>query len=86
VENYATVALPLSNLTMAGTTFVWNEPQRQAFDKLKSVLVSKPVMKMFNQNAFSTEVHTDASSVEIGAMLLQRDKDGEAPKLVYCIS
>jgi len=88
VENYATVALPLSNLTKAGTTFVWNEPQRQAFDKLKSVLVSKPVMKMFNQNAFSTEVHTDVSSVGIGAviMLLQRDKDGEAPKLVYCIS
>ncbi|CAI6373983.1 unnamed protein product [Macrosiphum euphorbiae] len=86
VENYATIALPLSNLTKAGTTFVWNEPQREAFDKLKSVLVSKPVMKMFNQNAFSTEVHTDASSVGIGAMLLQRDKDGEAPKLVYCIS
>jgi len=86
VENYATVALSLTNLTKTGVTFEWREPQQEAFEKLKNVLVSKPVMKMFNRNAFSTEVHTDASSVGIVAMLLQRDKDGEAPKLVYCIS
>lgn len=86
MENYATVALPLTNLTKTGVTFEWREPQQEAFEKLKNVLVSKPVMKMFNQNAFSTEVHTDASSVGVGAMLLQRDKDGEALKLVYCIS
>jgi len=69
VENYATVELPLRNLTKTGVTFLWHESQQEAFEKLKNVLVSKPVMTMFNQNAFSTEVHTDASSVGIGAML-----------------
>jgi len=86
VANYATVALPLTNLTKTGTAFVWGGAQQEAFDQLKDSLVSKPVMTMYNQNAFSTEVHTDASSVGIGAMLLQREKDGDAPKLVYCIS
>ncbi|KAL4132494.1 hypothetical protein QTP88_009633 [Uroleucon formosanum] len=86
VENYATVALPLTNLTKTGVTFIWRELQQEAFDKLKNVLVSRPVMAMFNQNAFSTEVYMDASSVEIGAMLLQRSEDGEALRLVYYIS
>ncbi|KAL4122534.1 hypothetical protein QTP88_014843 [Uroleucon formosanum] len=63
-----------------------NVHEQEAFDKLKNVLVSKPVMAMFNQNGFSTKVHMNASSVGIGAMLLQRSKDGEAQRLVYCIS
>jgi len=33
VENYATVALSLSNLTKTGVTFEWREPLQEAFEK-----------------------------------------------------
>lgn len=60
VENYATVALPLTILTKTGITFVWREPQQETFEKLKNVLVSKPAMIMFNQNFHQRYTQTPA--------------------------
>lgn len=79
VAGYATVALPLTNLTKGGTKFIWEEPQPRAFEQLKNALMHAPVMAMFNPNAYSTEVYIDASVVEICAMMLQRSTKGDPP-------
>lgn len=86
VAGYTTRALPLTNLMKGDTRFTWKEPQQKAFERLKNALMHAPVMTMFNPTTYSTEVHTDASVVGVGAMMLQRSMEGDAPKLVYCIS
>lgn len=63
--NFAIMVLPLTNLTKTRTKLVCSEVRQVAFDKLKYCLVIMPVMTMFNQNAFLTEVHTEASLVGI---------------------
>lgn len=86
VYQYASVAEPLTRLTKKGALFLWEEDQKTAFESLKGSLTNAPVLNMFNPKAAITEVHTDASSLGLGAMLLQSG-DGVRPlQLVYCIS
>lgn len=56
VASYATIALPLTNLTKGGTRFTWEEPQQGTFEELKNALIHTPVMDMFDSTAYSTEV------------------------------
>lgn len=71
VEGFASIARPLTMLTKSNTKFVWNIEQEQAFSKIKSILVSRPVLVIYNP-LFLTELHTDASQIGIGGILLQR--------------
>lgn len=86
VKNYAVIAEPLTRLTKSTITFDWTAEQETAFRTLKTTLESTPVLSMFNPDAIITEVHTDASAVGLGAMLLQSTLADEPRKLVYCIS
>jgi len=49
------------------------QPQEAAVDSLKQCLSSAPVLKIYNPEATSTELHTDASQFGFGAVLLQAD-------------
>lgn len=50
--------------------------QDSAFNEMKRVFADKPIFCMFDPKAAVTEVHTDASSVGLGAMLLQNREEG----------
>ncbi|UYV61212.1 K02A2.6-like [Cordylochernes scorpioides] len=50
--------------------------QERAFQKLKNALTSKPVLGHFDDDA-PTELHTDASGYGIGAVLAQKQGNGE---------
>ena len=46
--------------------WVWDPPQEEAFTKVKYILISDPVLTLFDHN-LDTVVSSDASSVELGA-------------------
>lgn len=50
---------------------MFDEEARKAFEKLKLVLSSPPVLALYDPDA-ETEVHTDASAVAISGILMQR--------------
>lgn len=85
VPGFATIAAPIIELFKKDEIFLWDERRNNAFQELKSKLGSQPVVGYFNPNAVRTELHTDASSIGLGAMLLQGDS-GKELKLIYAIS
>lgn len=86
VENFARIAAPLSRLLKKEQEFIWAEEQEQAFLNLKNNLLKEPVLKMYNPRAVRTELHTDASAVGLGALLIQSNQVKGLLKLVYAIS
>lgn len=73
IPQFSTVAGPLNRLTSTkknAPEFVWSPEAEKAFLELKSRLVQAPVLACPNfEHCF--EVHTDASSFGVGAMLSQ---------------
>ena len=61
IEHKADLQGPISQLTRNDTAFVWETPQQQAFDKLKSVITSGPVLAYFD-NTKETVLNVDAST------------------------
>lgn len=60
--------------------------QEDAFVQLKKVLSQEPVLKMFNPEAETTELHTDACAYGLAGMLFQRDTPLDKLRLVHCVS
>lgn len=81
VENFSDIAEPLTRLTKDDEPFVWQEAQEVAFNDLRNRLQTAPVLAHFDEHA-DTEVHTDASNVGLGAVLVQW-QDGAERVLAY---
>ena len=86
IPQFALIAALLTDLLKESKPFIWTEDQENAFGALKGKLMSEPTLKVFNTKAQITELHTDASAVGLGAMLFQREREGDQLKLVYAIS
>ena len=73
IPDYATIAVPLTNLTKknAPNKVVWTEQCNQAWQNLKGILCSSPVLRTPD---FSSQfiLQTDASDYGFGAVLSQR--------------
>nr|XP_008191903.1 PREDICTED: uncharacterized protein LOC100141851 isoform X1 [Tribolium castaneum] len=82
VKDYATIASSLTSLLKKGSAFVWEEAQERAFQTLKDILTSRPVLAIYDAEA-ETELHTDASKVGIGGILLQRQGDGSLRPVMF---
>lgn len=65
--------------------FRFDGEQRQTFERLKLALCQDPVLKIYRTEA-ETELHTDPSSHEFGAVLLQLDDEDQAFHSVYYAS
>ena len=78
VANFSDVANPLSNLLKKDAPFVWNQQCETAFNKLKSIMITQPVLKSPD---FSVpfQLSVDASDVGVGAVLEQRVSSAEHP-------
>ena len=70
VKDYAFITGPLAELTHKDEIFTWSKIQDLAFNKLKEVLASEPVLKLpdFDKNF---EVIVDACGQGIGGILQQ---------------
>ena len=75
VDNFAAIALPLTNLLANDMEFLWTQDQDQAFMDLKAALCSAPVLRIFDPT-LRTTVETDASGFAMGAVLFQTDEHG----------
>lgn len=82
VPGYSTIAKPISDLLRHGSTFVWGICQRQAFEQLKKLLTTEPVLKIYKPDA-RTELHVDASKYGFGATLLQEGDDRKLHPVHY---
>ncbi|CAK1603025.1 unnamed protein product [Parnassius mnemosyne] len=60
----------------------FGEEERDAFNKLKEKLVSRPLLALYDPTA-PVEVHTDTSKLRIGAILMQRHNDAVHPVAYY---
>lgn len=69
IKDYALKAKPLQDLLKKDTIFEFDRSCEDSFNLLKSELTSYPVLRLFNPVA-ETELHTDACSEGIGAILL----------------
>jgi transposase InsO family protein len=72
INDFATIAAPLTDLLKQDQNFQWNLREQHAFDLLRQKLKSNPVLRMPD---FSRpfKVITDASGVAVGGMLCQED-------------
>jgi hypothetical protein len=81
VDNFATFCAPLYELTKWGTIFNWTERQQDAFEHVKNVLVSEPML-VHPDFSKPFRVHTDASNTGLGAILSQ-SIDGQERVVQY---
>ena len=82
IKNFSLIAKPLTDLTAKNAKFLWGPDQQRAFDILKQRLIEKPVLAIYRPGV-ETEVHTDASQIGLGAVLLQRQDDGKLHPVCY---
>lgn len=78
VKNYATVVHPLTILLRKNVKWHWGPQQQDAVKHIKSLLAKRPILKIFDP-ILDIELHTDASSIAVAAILIQVHPDGPHP-------
>jgi transposase InsO family protein len=72
INKFADLSLPLTQLLRKNVVWRWGDRQQQAFDGLKSALLSAPVLRHFDPD-LPIILDTDASDFALGAVLSQPD-------------
>ena len=62
--------------------FVWTYECAQAFEKIKQALTTEPILAHQDPMKPST-LYTDASDLAIGAILAQKDAEGQESYLLF---
>lgn len=76
IEKFSQKALPLTNLTKKDIRFVWAPDCQTAFERLKSELMSAPILA-FPDFTLPFILYADASKMGLGATLSQVQEDKE---------
>ena len=78
IENFSKVSEPLSWLTRKSSPWTWGDAQERAFQTLKTLLTTAPVLRQADET-MPFMIRTDASAYAIGAALLQGEGPDEQP-------
>ena len=81
IPNFASITSPLWDLT-GDVEWKWTESEENTFREVKSCLTRAPVMVYFTPG-LPTRIVTDASPVGLGAILEQKQSDGEYRPVYY---
>ena len=73
IPNFSKIARPLNDLLKTGVKWHWGEEQQKAFEEIKRLIMSEPVLHQPDQTK-PFEVEVDASNYAMGAVLMQRDE------------
>lgn len=76
IPEFATRTACISKLTKANVAFFWSDEQEEARRYVINHLTSKPLLCIFDPS-LPTELHTDASCVGYGAVLLQNKENSK---------
>ncbi|EGT45949.1 hypothetical protein CAEBREN_01577 [Caenorhabditis brenneri] len=76
IPNFSEIAEPLTRLTRKNTSFEWNSAQQEAFETLRTALISEPILG-FPDYDKPFHIFCDASAVAQGAALMQTRPDSE---------
>ena len=82
VPNFADTALPLTKLTKKNEKFKWENEQENAFQKLKEILSTEPLL-IYQDFSQPFVVTCDVSNTAVGAVLSQL-RDGKEKPIAYC--
>ena len=74
LPDLSTISEPLYHLTEKDTKWKWEEPQQDAFQKLKQMLTNNTVLAHFDPSC-PVGISCDASESGVGAVLFHRYKD-----------
>lgn len=82
IPNFSSLTAPLSNLISKGPKFKMTEEAIESFDKLKQLLNTAPVIvhPNFKEHFY---LQCDASNYGIGAVLYQKDENGNEKPISY---
>jgi len=75
LPNLSTVISPLTDLVSKARKFEWSQECQEAFEKVKRILVSPPVL-ISPDYTKEFRLYCDSSDVGVGASLMQCDKEG----------
>lgn len=82
IKNFALKTKPLQNLLKKNKEYKFDDDCQKAFRLLKKELTEYPILRLYDPNA-ETELHTDACCNGLGAILLQKQKDGLWSPIAY---
>lgn len=82
VPNISRIVIPITNLMRNKVSFSWTDECQNAFDELKSKLLSAPVLGNY-QPEIPFVFTTDASDQCVGAVLHEVQADGSTKNLGY---
>ncbi|CAK1578645.1 unnamed protein product [Parnassius mnemosyne] len=85
IKNYSIFPKPLTNLLKKDVEFNFDEECKMAFNKLKRILCSSPVLRIYDPE-LATELHTGASAEGYGTVLLQKSPTDNQMHPVYYMS
>ena len=78
ILNFAKIAKPLNHLLKAGVPFKWVEPQQTAFETLRDIICSEPLLQ-YPDFMKPFVVTTDESNFALGAVLSQGEIGQDLP-------
>ena len=78
IPNLSEITKPLRHLIEKDTEFKITEEHAEALEKIKTILTSNPILKMFDPKKI-TKVSADASDYGLGTVLLQKHGEDWLP-------
>ena len=82
IRGFAQIAKPLNTLTKKDSAWEWTADHQKAFNNLRRQVASKPILAQPNINE-QFDLKVDASGFAVGAVLLQKKKDGKRHPVGY---
>ena len=82
IPDFSNIVAPLNLLTRKGEPWIWTQLQQRAFERLKHIFSSAPVLQIPDvTHPFS--IMTDASLLAAGAVLMQADENSDLHPCTY---
>jgi len=74
IKGFSKIAKPSTNLTKNGIKWAWTPLCQEAFDTLKEIFTTGPILTHFD-DTHPTKLETNGSDFALGAVLSQLDED-----------